>query len=514
MYPFHMPGHKRAEGIKLSFPDPFSVDITEIDGFDNLHHPEGILKESMKWASSLYGSDHTWYLVNGSTCGLLSAISAAVPHRGKILVSRNCHKAVYHGIYLNHLEAVYVYPQPVPGLGIQGGILPEDVENALQKSIIEKKKQADRKTEKDSGGDREENQNRIQTDIQAVMIVSPTYDGVCSDVRRIAGICHRYGVPLIVDQAHGAHFPFSKYFPEDAVSAGADVVIHSVHKTLPAMTQTALLHVQGEIANRERIRKFLSIYQSSSPSYVLMASIDACVDLIERDGEELFAKHVRELKNFRESCRELKWLYLAGLDSEKDGIWQLEAKLAEFGQTADFDRSKLLISARRANLAGAGLTGEELSRILRERYHIQMEMSGPDYVVGIAGIADSEEGFGRLAEALHELDQDMDEKIPVGVSTADKVSAKSNALPRLKAVLTIGEAAEAESACRPLAACEGAVAGNYVYLYPPGIPVLAPGERVTEELLKCIEEWLEAGYEVHGLKYDGDGIPKLGIVKE
>lgn len=346
------------------------------------------------------------------------------------------------------------------------------------------------------------------------MIVSPTYDGVCSDVRRIAGICHRYGVPLIVDQAHGAHFPFSKYFPEDAVSAGADVVIQSVHKTLPAMTQTALLHVQGEIANRERIRKFLSIYQSSSPSYVLMASIDACVDLIERDGEELFAKHVRELKNFRESCRELKWLYLAGLDSEKDGIWQLEAKLAEFGQTADFDRSKLLISARRANLAGAGLTGEELSRILRERYHIQMEMSGPDYVVGIAGIADSEEGFGRLEEALHELDQDMDEKIPVGVNTADKVSAKSNALPRLKAVLTIGEAAEAEGACRPLAACEGAVAGNYVYLYPPGIPVLAPGERVTAELLWCIEEWLAAGYDVHGLEYDGDGIPKLGIVKE
>ena len=192
----------------------------------------------------------------------------------------------------------------------------------------------------------------------------------------------------------------------------------------------------------------------------------------------------------------------------------MEAKLAEFGQTADFDRSKLLISARRANLAGAGLTGEELSRILRERYHIQMEMSGPDYVVGIAGIADSEEGFGRLEEALHELDQDMDEKIPVGVNIADKVSAKSNALPRLKAVLTIGEAAEAEGACRPLAACEDAVAGNYVYLYPPGIPVLAPGERVTEELLKCIEEWLEAGYEVHGLEYDGDGIPKLGIVKE
>ena len=512
-YAFHMPGHKRLMG---EFENPFQIDITEIDGFDDLHHPEndGVLTEAQRRAAQVFGAGETHFLVNGSTAGILSAISGCTKYGGTLLMARNCHRSAYHGAELRGLKTVYLYPQYIPELGINGAILPEDVENALQKPIIEKKQQADGKTEKDSGGDREKNQNRIQTDIQAVMIVSPTYDGVCSDVRRIAGICHRYGVPLIVDQAHGAHFPFSKYFPEDAVSAGADVVIQSVHKTLPAMTQTALLHVQGEIANRERIRKFLSIYQSSSPSYVLMASIDACVDLIERDGEELFAKHVRELKNFRESCRELKWLYLAGLDSEKDGIWQLEAKLAEFGQTADFDRSKLLISARRANLAGAGLTGEELSRILRERYHIQMEMSGPDYVVGIAGIADSEEGFGRLEEALHELDQDMDEKIPVSVNTADKVSAKSNALPRLKAVLTIGEAAEAEGACRPLAACEGAVAGNYVYLYPPGIPVLAPGERVTEELLKCIEEWLEAGYEVHGLEYDGDGIPKLGIVKE
>ena len=217
MYPFHMPGHKRAEGIKLSFPDPFSVDITEIDGFDNLHHPEGILKDSMEWASSLYGSDRTWYLVNGSTCGLLSAISAAVSHGGKILVSRNCHKAVYHGIYLNHLEAVYVYPQPVPGLGIQGGILPEDVENALKND----------------------------PDIQAVLIVSPTYDGIVSDVEAIAKIVHKAGLPLIVDEAHGAHFAYGDAFPKSALELGADAVIQSVHKTLPSLTQTALLHVKN-----------------------------------------------------------------------------------------------------------------------------------------------------------------------------------------------------------------------------------------------------------------------------
>lgn len=548
-YAFHMPGHKRLMG---EFENPFQIDITEIDGFDDLHHPEakGVLTEAQSRAARVFGAEETHFLVNGSTAGILSAISGCTKQGGTLLMARNCHRSAYHGAELRGSKTVYLYPQYIPELGINGAILPEDVENALQKSIIEKKQQANGKIGKDSGGDREENQNRNQTAIQAVMIVSPTYDGVCSDVRRIAGICHRYGVPLIVDQAHGAHFPFSEYFPEDAVSAGADVVIHSVHKTLPSMTQTALLHVQGKLVNRERIRKFLSIYQSSSPSYVLMASIDACVDLIKRDGEELFERHTRELRAFRESCLDLKWLYLAGLDSEKDGTWQSEAQTVEFGQTADFDRSKLLISARKANRAGVGLTGEELSRMLRERYHIQMEMSGPDYVVAIAGIADSEEGFRRLAEALHGIDLDIsgkiknksvvrknrnirtksvekmpdrlktnqteninEKEIPDGVKSYTKVSDKSNALPRLESVLLLSEAAEAESVSRPLKACEGAVAGIYVYLYPPGIPVLAPGERVTAELLERIEEWLEAGYTVHGLETDSVGASTLKILR-
>ncbi len=497
-YAFHMPGHKRLVG---EFENPFQIDITEIDGFDDLHHPEpnGVLTEAQRQAAQVFGAEETHFLVNGSTAGILSAISGCTKYGGKMLMARNCHRSAYHGAELRGLRTEYIYPQYIPELGISGAILPEDVENALDN----------------------------QTDIQAVMIVSPTYDGVCSDVRRIAAICHRYGVPLIVDQAHGAHFRFSEYFPEDAVSAGADVVIHSVHKTLPSMTQTALLHVQGRLVNREQIRKFLSVYQSSSPSYVLMASIDACVELLKREGEVLFAKHEQELQAFRKRCQDLKWLYLAGEDSETDGRWRPEAKKMEFGSTADFDRSKLLVSAGRANHAGAGLTGEELSRILRERYHIQMEMSGPDYVVGIAGIADSEEGFRRLAEALKEIDRDIDEKlkkisidqenrnieeVPKGERTGTKGSTMSNALPRLEAVLTIGEAAEAAFICTPLVACEGAVAGTYVYLYPPGIPVLAPGERVTSELLGRIEEWLAAGYDVHGLEADSKGNPVLKVM--
>lgn len=272
-YAFHMPGHKRQLGL---FENPYQIDITEIDGFDDLHHPEtdGILVRAEERAAKVYGAEETHFLVNGSTAGILSAVSGCTSRGGKLLMARNCHRSVYHGVELRALHPVYLYPQQIENLGINGAILPEDVEKALEK----------------------------ERDIQAVIITSPTYDGVCSDVRNIAEICHRFEKPLLVDQAHGAHFPFSEYFPEDALWAGADVVIHSVHKTLPSMTQTALLHLQGSLANREQVRHYLSVYQSSSPSYVLMASIDACMELLEQDGKELFAEHERELRVFRESC--------------------------------------------------------------------------------------------------------------------------------------------------------------------------------------------------------------------
>ena len=211
MYPFHMPGHKRKP---LPFPNPYSIDITEIDGFDNLHHAEGILKEAQERAADLYGSKECFYLVNGSTCGLLAAICAATKKRDKVLVARNCHKAVYHALYLNELQAEYIYPV-ITKSGIQGQIEPEQVKKALL----------------------------LNPDIAAVILTSPTYEGVVSDINAIAGIAHERGIPLIVDEAHGAHLGFGAGFPENAVRQGADAVIMSLHKTLPSFTQTALLHL-------------------------------------------------------------------------------------------------------------------------------------------------------------------------------------------------------------------------------------------------------------------------------
>ena len=458
MYPFHMPGHKRAKGIKLSFPDPFSVDITEIDGFDNLHHAEGILKDSMEWASCLYGSDRTWYLVNGSTCGLLSAISAAVSHGGKILVSRNCHKAVYHGIYLNHLEAVYVYPQPVLGLGIQGGILPEDVEKALKE----------------------------EPDIQAVLMVSPTYDGIVSDVKAIADVAHKAGIPLIVDEAHGAHFAYGDAFPKSALELGADAVIQSVHKTLPSLTQTALLHVKnnrpdgGCYLDIKKIERYLQIYQSSSPSYVLMASIENSIFLMDQYRKKGKVDALAsELLKIRKKMGKMKYLRL------------VERNLTGTAGISDVDISKIVVSVR-----GSGLTGEMLSRILREKYHLEMEMCGADYVTAIAAIGDSKKGLKHLKKALLEIDKNLEKSGKTCNNEPEDNVYSRHAMQ----VMPVFKAIDGEKETVSLRESSGRICGEFAYIYPPGIPLLAPGERITEEILETLQDYIEKDLPVQGLE--------------
>ena len=265
-YPFHMPGHKRAP---LEFPNPYAIDITEIDGFDNLHYAQGILKDAQNRAAELYGAQETFYLINGSTAGILSAVSAALPRLGTMLMSRNSHRSVYHAAFLRELETVYLLPAATK-FGISGSVSPAHVAQALEDL----------------------------PQISAVFITSPTYDGVVSDIRTIAEIVHAYHLPLIVDEAHGAHFSFSETFPESALDCGADLVIHSLHKTLPSLTQTALLHVNSDRIDKTALRRFLSIYQSSSPSYLLMASIEQCMRFLKEEGSTQMSEFTLKLNNF------------------------------------------------------------------------------------------------------------------------------------------------------------------------------------------------------------------------
>ena len=274
----HMPGHKRSAA---SFPHLANLsarqDITEITGFDNLHDAHGILKESMNTAAHLRGAGRAFYLINGSTCGILAAISACVPFGGKIIMARNCHKSVYNAAELIHAQTVYITPEHEPFTGGYGCISPDAVRTAIA-------------------------QNH---DAHAMVITSPTNEGSVSDIRKICDIAHSAHIPVIVDAAHGAHFGYAD-FPKDAVSYGGDIVIESLHKTLSGLTQTAVCYVSGNIADADKIEKKLSVFESSSPSYLLLSSIDGCIKMLYSDGDELFSPWITALNDFYRRAKNLK----------------------------------------------------------------------------------------------------------------------------------------------------------------------------------------------------------------
>lgn len=415
-YGFHMPGHKRNESL-IDGQLPYGIDITEIEGFDDLHHATGMIKDAEVRAAKVYGAEETHFLVNGSTAGILSAILGVTSRGDEILVARNCHKSVYHALELNDLSPIYIYPEFDSQSGLNGEVRAEEIRKILEEC----------------------------PNIKAVMIVSPTYDGVVSDVKGIAEVVHEHGVPLIVDEAHGAHFGFHPAFPKNANALGADLVIHSVHKTLPALTQTALIHINGNMVDRKKVRKYLSIFQSSSPSYVLMSSIDACTDFLENKGQEAFASYVRRLSILRESLKDMKHLQLV--------------------RTEHFDISKVVISVQHANI-----TSLELSKRLLKQYHLQMEMSAGNYILAMTSVSDTEEGIDRLIRALREIDE----------SLKDETKKSWKGIPK---ATTTGE---------------GKRAKNYIYLYPPGIPIVIPGEVITKEIETYLEMYKTMGFSIVG----------------
>lgn len=474
IYPYHMPGHKRRPFGML--PGELSrIDITEIDGFDNLHQPEGILDGLQREAAGLYGAEESFYLVNGSTCGILSAVSCALPEGGHILMARNCHRSAYHGIYLRGLRATYLYPPYLEEYGIYDALEPEEVRRALER----------------------------EPDIGAVLVVSPTYEGRISDIRAIADIVHERGIPLIVDEAHGAHLGLADGFPKNSCQQGADLVIHSVHKTLPALTQTALLHVNGQRIDRGLLRRFLRIYQSSSPSYLLMAGIDNTLRYVGLQGQEAFGAFRQRFEAMLDrlrGCRHLRFLTDAG-DRQ--------------------DTGKLLISTKQS-----GLTGKQLYDILLRRYHLQPEMAYTGFVLAMFTVNDGEEAYRRMTEALLAIDGALEEGMahtPEKRAEGRAAEAPGSGEYRPGAGALCGEGAgesaghgrnrgTGRSGAIPLAKAwdmpteqialaesEGRYIGEFINLYPPGVPLLVPGERMTGELIGKISEAEEQGLEVQGV---------------
>ena len=521
MVPLHMPGHKRNSDAG-SMSKYYDIDITEIDGFDNLHDAEDIILEAEKRANKLYGADETHFLVNGSTCGILAAVSATVPRGEKIIASRNCHKSFFHAAYINELELEFVYPQKKSIYVSDDGISSDIYGEVSPEDIVKKIKE--------------------NPDAKAVFITSPTYEGVPSNIREIAKIVHENNMILIVDEAHGAHFGLTanpelkEIIPENAISQGADIVIHSLHKTLAAMTQTALIHVQGQRANRERLRRFLRIYQTSSPSYVLMSSMDSCVEDIQNRGDEVFTRLVEYKRQIEEGTSDCRHLFVPTTDLIKDPGKVLICSTDEY------------------------ITGKQIYDILRIEHGIQLEMAGDFYGLAIITGYDKQESIERLINAINGID-----KRQSLIKTADnngkninnrkadpgndynKLNEETNkhgenivnisenitnfgtnrfkenksgkdkkivvTYRNMEKAISFAKAWDADFELVDITKVSGRISADFVNLYPPGIPFIIPGERFDKELIRQISDCINAGMNVQGIEIGANKQRLLKVVK-
>jgi arginine/lysine/ornithine decarboxylase len=421
--PMHMPGHKRNASLagylaRLGA----DLDVTEAEGLDNLHDAAGILKDGMEKAAALWGSGRAFWLVNGSSCGILAGVWAASPDGGAAVCARNCHRSVLNALILRRARAFYVMPE-TDEAGIAGPLSPDAVASALDDN----------------------------PDARLVIVTSPTYEGVLSNIPEICRVAHARGAAVLVDEAHGAHLGFGHGFPDGAVRAGADIAVQSLHKTLPSLTQTALLHVNGNRIDAEAVRAALSVFETSSPSYLLMASIDGCAELLRTRGDALFSAWREGLSGLEKRLSALKHLSLGA------GAWPR-------------DPSKVVIRTDKSDIGGM-----RLMEMLRAR-GIEPEMAAPGYVVLMTGMGDTDATLSALAEAL----LDIDGRIGSGRL------APLPPLPLPTRVLSPWEAALRASETVKLADAAGRVCAEAVWAYPPGIPLVVPGEALSAEIARAV----------------------------
>lgn len=399
-YPFHMPGHKRNESFEIIGSD---IDITEIDGFDNLHSPLGLIKDIEGELSELYRAEKSFMLINGSTVGIIASVFAVSNEGDTILIARNCHQSVYNACFLRKLKAVFIEPE----FNAENGFYAEVTQMAVDEAV------------------------KRHPNACAVVITSPTYEGYISDIKT--------DLPLIVDCAHGAHLGFGG-FPK---YPAADIAVSSLHKTLPALTQTAVLNVYNKKYISE-IKRYLDIFETSSPSYVLMNSVSKCAQFL-KNGKLQFEEYEKLLAEFRRIS--LKHLELLNTD----------------------DKGKLVISCAKSDISSA-----ELAEILRNKYFIEPEMVSASYIILMTSPADTKEAFDMLKKALCEIDE--------------KLSVRKNEL-FFKPATEGGEIIiefPIKTEKTKLTDAAGKRSGEYVYAYPPDIPLLFPNQIITEEAIESI----------------------------
>lgn len=483
---WHMPGHKREKfpidknSLDVAYVDNIlnqidTIDVTEVSGTDDLHNPTEMIKASEDELAKVYHTFASYYLVNGSTCGIMAAVAACCKVGDKIIIADNCHKSVHNIAELLCLERVYI---PFSNLNYMQSVSVDKVKRLCMENA----------------------------DAKAIIITSPTYEGIVSDIESISEISKAYDMKLIVDEAHGAALPFIAgrgvydeimKLPSSGISLGADIIIQSLHKTLPSMTQTAMLHVQNEALDKD-IRKYLSVFMSSSPSYIMLCSMERAVALASKWD---YTDYLNELKSFREKFKtEIKNFSL--LDNESsDGIFaydstRLVVRIKSNKEDIDI-KVNHNIKADTEKVNNKILTGAILESILSDRYNIVCEMSGIDYVVLISTIADEKKDYEYLYNSIKELDENYDGIISDFLSINDK----SGEITDGEEILSDMEFRNEEyrkKTIKKLDELEGKIAKDNIYVYPPGIYLVKKGESYTGEKLNELREYVNSGKQLHG----------------
>lgn len=454
---FHMPGHKGGAFYKRFGYDDFfesflNMDVTEIPGADNLFQREGIIRQCGEHYASLYDAKKSYLLINGTSGGIIASILATVPKGGSLIMARNSHKSVFNALTLGDISPIYAYPLLDQSYGISGPISAEEIDVLLK-----------------------ENPQAL-----CVILPSPNYYGICSDIKGISEVVHSHGKILIVDEAHGAHLHFMNK-ELAAIDNGADLVINSTHKTLASMTQSAVLNVShNSTVDLDILEDKLQAIQSTSPSYVLMASLDISASILQDHGDALFSNWKDNLESLYHNISTIPNLELihSYMENNKELL----------------DKTKINLSLRRA-----GISGPKLEELLISKFNIYPELVAGDLVMAMSGIGNTEEDFHKLAVALKEIQKNYNIKSNYDDNlelTALNIAVLSKK-PKMKTI-------PQNRVKMPMERCGGKVCAQSIIPYPPGIPLACPGEVITEDLITYIKGLRQRGEKVIGVTADGE----------
>lgn len=448
---FRIPGHRYENGINPKWRELvgdriFGFDLTETPLTDDLHNPSGAILEAEKLASELWGSDNTYFLVNGSTCGNETMVITTACQGETVCIPRNAHKSALMGLTISGAKPVYITPQVDEKWGLQGGITPEQAEEMF----------------------------REHPECKGMMVVSPSYYGVASDIKALADVCHKHGAILMVDEAHGAHCYFSDKLPGGAIAQGADMCTQSIHKVSGSFTQSSMLHVKSDLVNKAFLESNLHLVQSTSPSYLLMTSLDMARNYMATEGTMMIDTALELANDARAKINKLSGVRCATREDleGKAGIYKL-------------DETRLTISA-----AEIGITGFALKQMLFDEYSCDVELADYRNVLAIVTFANNADDLDRLVDALADIAEKHRDGKPIG---------KANTLPKQPPyVISPRDAYFGKKRRVKWADCRGKVMAEMIAPYPPGIPIIYQGESMTEDVWEYLDDVRARKGHVHG----------------